>query len=144
MSKHTRSNPHGRRKNLGLFADRGRVPRGSQPTLAGFDQLEQRLAFAVSYASVNDWGSGLQADLMLTNDTKTTLTDWQLTFNYNRSINSIWNAVIVSRVGTRYVIKNAPWNGTIAPGAEISFGFQADGIAGELPSNKKVNGVLVA
>jgi hypothetical protein len=51
--------------------------------------------------------------------------------------------VIVSRVGTRYVIKNADWNGTIAAGAEISFGFQADGIAGELPSNRKVNGVRV-
>jgi S-methylmethionine-dependent homocysteine/selenocysteine methylase len=32
----------------------------------------------------------------------------------------------------------------IAAGAEISFGLQADGIAGELPSNKKVNGLLVA
>jgi hypothetical protein len=51
--------------------------------------------------------------------------------------------VIVSRVGTRYVIKNAAWNGTLAAGAEISFGFQADGIAGELPSNKKVNGMQV-
>ena len=29
-------------------------------------------------------------------------------------------------------------------GTEISFGFQADGIAGELPSNKKFNGVLIA
>ena len=54
------------------------------------------------------------------------------------------NAVIVSHVGTHYLIKNAAWNGTIAAGAKISFGFQADGIAGELPSNKKVNGVLVA
>ena len=45
--------------------------------------------------------------------------------------------------GTRYVIRNAAWNGTIAAGAEISFGFQVDGLAGELPSNKKVNGVLI-
>ncbi len=52
--------------------------------------------------------------------------------------------MIVSHVGTHYVIKNATWNGTITAGAEISFGFQADGIAGELPSKKKVNGVLVA
>jgi len=42
------------------------------------------------------------------------------------------------------VIPNAAWNGTIAAGAEISFGFQADGVAGELPSNKKLNGVLLS
>jgi hypothetical protein len=41
------------------------------------------------------------------------------------------------------VIKNADWNGTIAAGAEISFGFQADGVAGELPLNKTINGVAV-
>jgi len=52
--------------------------------------------------------------------------------------------VIVSHVGTHYVIKNTASNATIAAGAEISFGFQADGVAGELPSNKKLNGVLVA
>ena len=39
------------------------------------------------------------------------------------------------------MIKNADWNGTIAAGTEISFGFQADGVVGELPSNKKFNGV---
>jgi chitinase len=64
-------------------------------------------------------------------------------FDMKANIVNIWNAVIVSRVGTRYVIKNAAWNGTLAAGAEISFGFQADGIAGELPSNKKVNGMQV-
>jgi hypothetical protein len=65
-------------------------------------------------------------------------------FDMKANIVNIWNAVIVSRVGTRYVIRNASWNGTIAAGAEISFGFQADGIAGEVPSNKKVNGLVVA
>jgi hypothetical protein len=42
------------------------------------------------------------------------------------------------------VIRNAAWNGTLAAGAETSFGFQADGIAGELPTRKMVNGQLVA
>jgi len=51
--------------------------------------------------------------------------------------------VIVSHVGTRYVIKNADWNGTIAAGAEVSFGFQADGVVGELPLKKKFNGVAL-
>jgi chitinase len=65
-------------------------------------------------------------------------------FDMKANIVNIWNAVIVSHVGTRYVIKNADWNGTITADATISFGFQVDGLAGELPSNMKVNGVRVA
>lgn len=51
---------------------------------------------------------------------------------------------MVSRVGTRYAIRNADGNGTIAAGAEISLGFQADGVGGELPLNTKCDGVAVA
>jgi chitinase len=69
---------------------------------------------------------------------------WTMEFDMKANVVNIWNAVIVSHVGTHYVIKNASWNATIAAGTEISFGFQADGVAGELPSNKKLNGVLVA
>ena len=105
-----------------------------QPTLAAFDQLEQRLAFAVGYATVNDWGSGLQGDLTLTNDTKATLTDWQLTFNYNRSIDSIWNAQIVSHTGSQYVIKGLDWDRTLAVGAVQGVGFTAGAGTGT-PSN---------
>ena len=54
-------------------------------TLAAFDQLEQRLAFAVGYATVNDWGSGVQGQLTLANDTTATLTDWQMSDKSNRS-----------------------------------------------------------
>ena len=104
----------GRRLTRALFADRTppkpRRRRRDQPTLTSFDQLEQRLAFSVGYATVNDWGSGLQGELTLTNDTKATLTDWQLSFNYNRTINDIWNAQIVSRTGSQYVIKGAAWD----------------------------------
>ena len=34
--------------------------RRARPTLAPFDKLEERLAFSVGYATVNDWGSGLR------------------------------------------------------------------------------------
>jgi len=113
-------------------------------SVASFDQLEPRLAFAVTYAATNDWGSGLEGQLTIQNDTAAMVNDWQVTFDYGRAINSIWNAVIVSHVGTHSVIRNAAWNGTIAAGAEISFGFQTDGVAGELPTAKKVDGIAVA
>jgi cellulase/cellobiase CelA1 len=103
-----------------LFSNRAakaerRVSR-HRKTLTTFDQLEPRLAFAVGYATTNDWGSGLQGQLTVTNDTAATLTDWQLTFNYNRTIDSIWNAQIVSHSGSQYSIKGLDWDRTLSVG----------------------------
>ncbi len=98
---------------------------------------------AVTYTQTSGWGTGFNGDLKIKNTGTTAINGWTMEFDMQANIVNISNAVIVSHVGTHYMIKNADWNGTIAAGAEISFGFQADGIAGELPSNKKVNGVLV-
>ena len=99
---------------------------------------------AVTYSQTSDWGTGFNGDLKITNGGTTPISGWTMEFDMAANIVTIWNAEIVSHVGTRYVIRNAAWNGTLAAGAEISFGFQADGIAGELPTRKKVNGQLVA
>jgi hypothetical protein len=99
---------------------------------------------AVTYSQTSDWGTGFNGDLKITNGGTTPISGWTMEFDMAANIVAIWNAEIVSHVGTRYVIRNAAWNGTLAAGAEISFGFQADGIAGELPTRKMVNGQLVA
>ncbi|MFM7592258.1 MAG: cellulose binding domain-containing protein, partial [Isosphaeraceae bacterium] len=48
---------------------------------------------------------------------------WILEFDSNFDISSIWNASIVSRVGTRYTIKSLSWNGSLASNATLKFGF---------------------
>ena len=135
----------GSRLVASLFARRfgipGRRPRRVSPVLAAFDRLEHRLAFAVGYATVSDWGSGLQAQLTLTNDTAATLTDWQLAFTYNRSITSIWNAQIVSHTGSQYVIKGCDWDRSLAVGATQGVGFNA-GACTDVPSNFVLSGAV--
>ncbi|NDC54885.1 MAG: hypothetical protein EBZ74_11580 [Planctomycetia bacterium] len=95
----------------------------------------------VTYSQDSGWGTGFTGTFKIKNTGTTAISGWTLEFDLKGSIVNIWNATIVSRVGTRYVIRNESWNGTIAPGAEISLGFQVDGLAGELPTNRKFNGV---
>jgi len=97
----------------------------------------------VTYTQASGWTTGFTGTITIKNTGTTAITGWTLEFDLKANIVNIWNAVIVSHVGSHYVIKNVDWNGTIAAGAEISLGFQADGIAGELPSNKKFNKVAV-
>jgi len=96
-----------------------------------------------SYAQVSGWGTGFTGTMKIKNTGTTAINGWTMEFDMKANIVSLWSGVIVSHVGTHYVIKNADWNGTIAAGAEVSFGFQADGVAGELPSKKKFNGIAV-
>jgi hypothetical protein len=80
----------------------------------------------VVFNVTDDWGTGFVAEIRITNTTTTTLQNWTLEFDFDRQITSIWNATLVSRTGTRYVIKPAAWNTTLAPGESLTFGFQGE------------------
>ena len=72
-------------------------------------------------------GRGFVADMTLTNTGTATTSGWQLEFELDANITNIWNAEIVSHVGSRYVIRMASWNGKIPPGGKVTFGLQASG-----------------
>jgi chitinase len=98
----------------------------------------------VTFTKTSVWDTGFTADMTITNRGTTAIAGWTLEFDLAADIVNIWNAVIVSHVGTHYVIRNAAWNATIAAGGTASFGFQAattTAVAG--PTNIKLNGVAV-
>jgi cellulase/cellobiase CelA1 len=74
---------------------------------------------------VNDWGSGFTANVAVKNTGTTAVDTWTLQLKTPVDISNIWNAEIVSHSGDTYVLHNASWNRTIAPGQEVIFGFQA-------------------
>jgi aryl-phospho-beta-D-glucosidase BglC (GH1 family) len=97
---------------------------------------------SVSFTDTNDWGSGFQGAITITNNGATPLNGWTLQFTFAPTITQIWNAQIVSHTGSQYVIQNASYNGAIAPGQSVSFGFL--GSPGGIttgPTNYLVNGV---
>ena len=95
----------------------------------------------MTFTKRDDWGAGFLMDVKIKNTTATAMNGWRLEFDLAADIVNIWNAVIVSHVGTHYVIQMAPWNGKIAPGGEVTFGFQAAG-TGRTPTNVSLNGAL--
>jgi hypothetical protein len=78
---------------------------------------------------VNQWATGFQAEVRITNPAPTALTNWVLEMDLAANITSLWDARIVSHVGPRYVIAGAAWNPHIAAGATLSFGFVASPFA---------------
>jgi hypothetical protein len=67
-----------------------------------------------------------------------------LQFNFAATITQIWDATIQSHSGTQYVIHNAGYNSTIAPGQSVSFGFLGSpGGIWAAPTNYLLNGVPI-
>ncbi|MFK8907062.1 cellulose binding domain-containing protein [Streptomyces sp. YS-3] len=75
---------------------------------------------------VNAWNTGLTEDITLTNTGSSTIDGWALAFTLpaGQSVTSAWNATIAP-AGGQVTATNLSYNGTLAPGASASFGFQA-------------------
>jgi len=94
----------------------------------------------VVFSKTDDWGQGFTANVNVTAG-QSTLNGWTVEFDSPAQITNIWNGVIASQTGTHYVVRNEAWNGQIAAGQTISFGFQATpGGASATATNFTVNG----
>jgi GH18 family chitinase len=122
---------------------RGGVTRLSTEALEGRAMMS---ATVPDYKIVQDWGSGFQAGISLANQGTTPVVDWKVSFDYAAQISSIWDARIVSHVGSTYTIANSGWNGTLDAGKTVAFGFIGAGATGTTvaaPSRWILNGVPI-
>ncbi|MFD4866300.1 glycosyl hydrolase family 18 protein [Streptomyces sp. NPDC058412] len=96
-------------------------------------------AATATYTKVSDWGTGFEGKWVVKNTGTTTLTSWTVEWDYpaGTSVTSAWDATVTSS-GTHWTAKNVGWNGTLAPGASASFGF--NGAGGGSPTGCKING----
>ncbi|MFI6442182.1 glycosyl hydrolase family 18 protein [Streptomyces sp. NPDC050759] len=92
-----------------------------------------------TYAKTQDWGTGFEGKWTVKNTGTASLSSWTVEWDFpsGTSVTSAWDADVTSS-GTHWTAKNKSWNGTLAPGASVSFGFNGTG-AGS-PANCKLNG----
>jgi poly(3-hydroxybutyrate) depolymerase len=78
-------------------------------------------------AKVNEWNSGLTEEITITNTGASAINGWSLTFSLpgGQSITSGWNASYSPASGS-VTARNASYNGSLAPNASVSIGFQAN------------------
>ena len=100
----------------------------------------QTASAACTYQVDNEWSNGFVASIIIKNDTASPVNNWSVNWQYasNRVTNG-WNSNLSG--SNPYTATNMSWNGNIAPGQSVSFGFQGtkNNGAAERPT---VNGVL--
>ena len=77
--------------------------------------------------TMNTWGSGFTANISITNTGTSTINGWTLAFTLpsGQVITSSWNATFSPSSG-QVSARNVTYNGTLAPGATVDIGFQAN------------------
>jgi cellulase/cellobiase CelA1 len=78
-------------------------------------------------ATTNAWNTGLTASVTITNTGTTAINGWKLGFTLptGQTITNGWGATYAPASGA-VTATNASYNGTLAPGASVSIGYQAN------------------
>ncbi|WP_131740853.1 glycosyl hydrolase family 18 protein [Actinomadura roseirufa] len=79
-------------------------------------------------SKTSDWGSGFQGKCTITNGTNAGISSWKIEADLadGTSIASVWDAA-KSVSGNHYTFTNLGWNGSLAAGGNVSFGFGGTG-----------------
>ncbi|WNI22417.1 glycoside hydrolase family 18 chitinase [Streptomyces sp. ITFR-16] len=100
---------------------------------------EAATSATATYLKKSDWGTGFEGQWTVKNTGTTSLSSWTIEWDFpaGTAVGSAWDASVTSS-GTHWTAKNLGWNGTVAPGASVSFGFNGTGSGA--PSGCKLNG----
>uniref|UniRef100_A0AAU3I5V8 chitinase n=1 Tax=Streptomyces sp. NBC_01393 TaxID=2903851 RepID=A0AAU3I5V8_9ACTN len=92
-----------------------------------------------TYSKTQDWGTGFEGKWTVKNTGTTAISSWTIQWDFpsGTSVTSAWDADVTSS-GNHWTAKNKSWNGTLAAGASVSFGFNGAGSGS--PSNCTLNG----
>ncbi|MEU4658305.1 cellulose binding domain-containing protein [Streptomyces sp. NPDC023723] len=84
-------------------------------------------ACSVTYTITNQWSGGFQADVRLTNTGPAAWNGWALNWSFpgGQKVSQMWNAEH-SASGAAVTVKNVGWNGTVAAGSSVGFGFTGE------------------
>ncbi|WP_250400778.1 glycoside hydrolase family 18 chitinase [Streptomyces cellostaticus] len=108
--------------------------------LVGLASPAQAAADATaSFTKTSDWGTGFGGQWTVKNTGTSAIGSWTVEWDFpsGTSVTSAWDAD-VTHSGTHWTAKNKSYNGSIAPGASVSFGFNGAGPGS--PSNCRLNG----
>lgn len=80
--------------------------------------------YNAEFTVTSDWGDGFNGSIKITNNTDKVINDWVLSFDFDHTIDNVWNGQLVEHTENHYIIKNSGYNGKLTKGQSIEIGFQ--------------------
>lgn len=101
---------------------------------------------SVAYTRQSEWSGGFVANVTITNGASTAIDGWALGFTLggDQVVTNAWGAT-VTQSGSAATARNASYDGHIAAGGTVNFGFQGTWHASDAaPASFTLNGVACA
>ncbi|WP_394201429.1 cellulose binding domain-containing protein [Marinagarivorans algicola] len=85
--------------------------------------IQHTHAAQCEYNIINDWGSGFQAEIKITNNDAQPINTWTVGWEYSdgSALTGSWNATVSD--SSPYTASALVWNASIAMGESVAFGF---------------------
>lgn len=80
----------------------------------------------VKFEVTSDWNSGANWSMVITNNTGSDISGWEVSFDFDKKINQCWDGTLTSS-GNKYTITNSSWGGSLASGQSITVGGACEG-----------------
>ncbi|GAB3003738.1 chitinase [Saccharothrix stipae] len=96
-----------------------------------------------TFTKTASWDTGYTAQFSIKNETSAAISGWKVEFDLpaGTAVGAYWDALQTTASG-HYAFTHREYNGAVAPGASVTFGFNASGTAS--PANCKINGASCA
>ena len=134
--------PAGGKAVIGLTgACNGKVtPPAGASLLNKVPDVTDNKQFQITYRTTSDWKDAFNGEITIKNLGEKPIENWNLEFDFDKTIKQYWNAKLVSIEGEHYILKHDDWNSVIKPGASVSFGFEGNpGNVTNEPKNFKLS-----
>lgn len=90
----------------------------------------------IKFELLSDWGSGYSAQITITNKSDKVLKNWQLEFNFDYGIDSLWGGSIISQEAGKVIVSNAGYNKELNSNSNVIIGFNGSpGLVNKFPEN---------
>ena len=96
------------------------------PTSSPPPTTTSAVALTVGVKVTSDWGTGRNVDLTVTNTSTSAISSWWISLPWTGSGVNAWNGMATVNSG-QLQVRNASWNGTLAPGASATVGLTDNG-----------------
>ncbi|WP_258724079.1 GH12 family glycosyl hydrolase domain-containing protein [Cellulomonas sp. NS3] len=92
-------------------------------------------ACTATYSTVNSWQGGSQGSVTVRSSGSSAISGWTVTWTYpnGQTISSLWNGRL-TQSGSNETVRNESYNGSLAPNASTTFGFQVSGASPGTPT----------
>lgn len=86
-------------------------------------RVDKTEGYDVQYNITKSWDTGVEGNIVITNNSDAPIEAWTLSFDSNFTINNLWDGRVLENNGTSYKIAAEMWTNPVQPNGSMTIGF---------------------